>query len=81
MINANEYYVPEDVFPVVDFTKGPQTKQLYMTPEEFSQNWLVVGWMREKWQLARSEGSMLEVEVQNTPFGKYVLGLNVLNAK
>lgn len=85
------YYIPsEDAF-AEEFTAEQFTRliekentmqaveTIYMTPEVFAATWMVVDWMRAKWQAAMNEGTLLEVEVQSTPFGRYVLSLNVVN--
>lgn len=90
MNNEQTFYIPsDDPFTDINIEQLEQiieaeerspmkTETVYMTPEDFAASWLVVGWMREKYDLAKRENTMLEVEVQKTPFGRFVLELNVV---
>lgn len=80
-MNTQYYIEPqeENFEPVANIVLATET--LYLTPAEFATHWVVLAWMRDKWNLARREETLLEVEVEHTRFGRHVTALNVVNNK
>lgn len=88
------FFIPADDFSVLDVeaVEGTprrnerheperETETVRMSAEEFAQTWMVVDWMRGKWKMAQEIGALLEVEVLFTPFGRYVMNLEVMQSR